>query len=132
MKGRWRRKCPCALAWAWLAAGRRARIFWAPPDTGFARDCKLPRAPKVVPAKVDSPIIILYKSETSNRRSYLVSVPAETKTKYASSGSQADTACLIPEIHIGSRGIYKCPSPFFFDSPSIYPLSSPPRSIYIS
>ena len=39
MKGRWRRKCPCALAWAWLAAGRRARIFWAPPDTGFARDC---------------------------------------------------------------------------------------------
>ena len=39
MKGRWRRKCPCTLAWAWLAARRRARIFWAPPDTGFARDC---------------------------------------------------------------------------------------------
>jgi hypothetical protein len=43
MKGRWRRKCPCALAWAWLAAGRRARIFWAPPDTGFARDCIIGR-----------------------------------------------------------------------------------------
>src|SRR5882762_7376000 len=41
MKGRWRRKCPCTLAWAWLAAGRRARIFWAPPDTGFARDCMI-------------------------------------------------------------------------------------------
>jgi hypothetical protein len=40
MKGRWRRKCPCALAWAWLAARRRARIFWAPSDTGF-NFCKL-------------------------------------------------------------------------------------------
>jgi hypothetical protein len=26
MKGRWRRKCLCTLAWA-LAAGRRAQIF---------------------------------------------------------------------------------------------------------
>ena len=48
MKGRWRIKCPCALAWAWLAAGRRARIFWAPPDTvpwkgnAWPHQCKVP------------------------------------------------------------------------------------------
>ena len=36
MKGRWRRKCPCALAWARLATRWRAQIFV---DTAYARGC---------------------------------------------------------------------------------------------
>ena len=41
MKGRWRRKCPCTLAWARLAARWRAQIFGARVDTAYARGCSV-------------------------------------------------------------------------------------------
>ena len=39
MKGRWRRKCPCTLAWVRLTARWRAQIFGARVDTAYARGC---------------------------------------------------------------------------------------------
>src|ERR1700689_4120991 len=39
MKGRWRRKCPCALVRARLVAWWRAQIFGPRVDTGYANGC---------------------------------------------------------------------------------------------